>query len=86
MCYINFGGIGFTLDDSGNIPLIDENRRSAFRLVDLPGKEYVSVPAPKTGWSQVLIVAKLFDCEAAIKEYSASDLFLGDVWIGSTEV
>lgn len=86
MCYVNFGGIGFTLDAAGTIPLNGADPHSKFRLIDLGGLEYFTTPAPATGWSQVSVVGQLGSCEDIIRRNGASDFYLGDVWVGSTEV
>lgn len=86
MSYINFGGIGFTLDSIGDIPLVAEHRQQPLRLLDLRGDEFLAIPAPATGWSQASFIAALQLNQAKIMEEGAADAYLGTKWIGSTEV
>lgn len=86
MCYVNYGGIGFTLDVAGDIPLVAEHCKEPLRLVDLPGQEFLLIPAPETGWNQALLIDALQSNQAKILEEGAADAFLGSRWIGSTEV
>lgn len=85
MSYINFGGIGFTLNDAGDIPLVAEHRQQPLRLLDLSGEVFLLIPAPGTGWSQALFIAALQGNQVKILEEGAVDAYLGNQCIGSTE-
>lgn len=59
-------------------------KRQAFEIRSLTGTVLVTVPAPVSGWTHEQLLAVAMEHEAITGD--GADGYLGDQWVGSTEV
>lgn len=76
--------IYFITDHRANEPEVAFDKDQALRLRDLEGRVVATVQAPQSGWS----TADLHQAAATAlgSDQCGIDAFVGDQWVGSTEV
>lgn len=62
----------------------DDNKKNALILIDESGKRLSKLKAPHEGWRHESLIDACKSIQ--IPALVSIDAFLGDIWIGSTEV
>ena len=85
--YQSIGGIGMVTTVPGEIALADSASLGALRLIaDYAHREVYRVDAPSTGWTSATLARELETGRCYAESFAPVDAFVGDQWIGSTEV
>lgn len=85
--YVNHGGIGFLGDSSGQVEIDQSAAQLPLRLVaGFDDKVIGECSAPANGWTQAALSEALNALRNEILSFAPVDAFLGDTWIGSTEL
>lgn len=85
--YVSHGGIGFQSDAEGTLPISCACRHQTLRLVALFERRTLrEIAAPAAGWTDASLASALNTERAVVLSFAPVDAFLGDDWIGSTEV
>lgn len=85
--YVNHGGIGFNADCDGHVRISDTSCHQPLRLfMAFDGKTIAEVSPPVDCWNQMSLAAALRERQAYILSLAPVDAYLGQEWIGSTEV
>lgn len=64
--------------------LLSALRYERLQIADLDGEELASCPAPESGWTHEGLCEQVSQLD--FDRSMGADAFLGDYWIGSTEV
>lgn len=59
-------------------------RHHSLRIQDLEGKVLANLPCPPGGWTHELLVGQVETLSLDLRE--GADAYLGDDWVGGTEV
>ena len=86
--YVNHGGIGFATDSSGVIRFAEVDAQRPLRLIaPFDGGQVIGeCAAPVNGWTAAALAEALNARRSEILSFAPVDAYLGDSWIGSTEV
>ena len=87
MAYLNIGGIGVVLETADLLPVSDLPLSGALRLVaPYNGAEVRRVEAPKGGWTAEALMRELNAARYYAESFAPVDAFVGERWLGSTEI
>ncbi|MBF6615556.1 MAG: hypothetical protein ITG07_02405 [Candidimonas sp.] len=77
--------LNFITDVRGNEPdLLAATKHLTLKIRDLDGATIKTIPAPATGWTHDRLLAIAARHEDLV--FEGADAYLGDCWVGSTEV
>lgn len=83
--YRNHGGIGLTSNEHGDLDGLAGNELRSLNLRDAAGKVIVH-QEPSVPWTFESITKALGEFTHLTAQHSPVDAFLGDVFLGSTEL
>ena len=83
--YINHGGIGLTTDADGALNGLAGNEMRSLSLRDDTGA-VIAHQTPSTPWTFESVTKALDDAFELVHDHLPVDVYLGDVFLGSTEL
>lgn len=85
--FVNHGGIGFCADATLALPITEEARHQALRLVAVFDEQTLrEIQPPASGWDDATLIQALEPQRPYVQSFAPVDAYLGQTWIGSTEV
>ena len=84
--YVNYGGIGFSQNLLGKIDGVAGRESEQLRIVESPTGREIFAGHKIGGWTEDALKEQLALLEPQIKESGWADAYLGQEWLGSTEM
>ncbi len=84
--YVNFGGMGLSINPQGKLDGVLGNESKLLRVVDASNSKEIYSGHRVGGWTEDALIKKLTELGPQIKESGWADAYLGETWLGSTEM
>jgi len=84
--YINHGGIGLTLNAQGELDGLRDNEMRCLNLREGSTGKVIAHQMPSTPWTAVRIAKALQESTELFEKCATVDAYLGDEYLGSTEL